>query len=63
VITVENGGLVAKPGKDMFTLKAAGNDLFFIQPDLYYEVRFMKKKGIVNGFLFMGNERAVFRKL
>lgn len=63
VLVVENGGLVAKPGKDMFTLKAAGNDLFFIQPDLYYEVRFMKKKGVVNGFLFMGNERAVFKKL
>jgi predicted esterase len=63
VVVVENGGLVAKPGKDMFTLRAAGNDLFFIQPDLYYEVRFMKKKGVVNGFLFMGNERAVFKKL
>lgn len=62
-IVVDKGGLVAKPGKDVFLLKPAGNDLFFIQPDLYYEIRFLKKKGVVNGFLFMGNERMVFRKI
>jgi predicted esterase len=62
-MVVDKGGLVAKPGKDVFSLKAAGNDLFFIQPDLYYELRFTKRKSIVNGFLFMGNERTAFKKL
>jgi hypothetical protein len=54
---------VARPGKEMYTLKAAGNDLFFIQPDFPVDIRFMKNKGKVNGFLFMGNERSVFKKL
>jgi hypothetical protein len=63
LIVVENGGLVARPGKEMYTLKAAGNDLFFIQPDFPVDIRFMKNKGKVNGFLFMGNERSVFKKL
>ncbi|MCU7547534.1 prolyl oligopeptidase family serine peptidase [Chitinophagaceae bacterium LB-8] len=62
-ILIDNGGLVAKPGKELISLKAAGNNVFFVQPDLYFDVHFTKKKDIVNGFLFMGNERVFFKKL
>jgi dienelactone hydrolase len=63
IMVVENGGLIAKPGRETYTLKGSGNDLFFIEPDLPFEIRFMKKKGMVSGFMFMGDVRTSFRKL
>jgi predicted esterase len=63
LVVVEHGGLVGKTGKQSHPLKAAGNDLFFIQPDLPVEIRFTKKKGVAHGFLLMADERVVFKKI
>ncbi|MBC7948880.1 MAG: dienelactone hydrolase family protein [Chitinophagaceae bacterium] len=62
-LSMENGQLMASPGNEKFALKAAGNDLFFFQPDEPLDVRFMRTKGRVTSFLFMGREKRLFRKV
>ncbi|MBL7745555.1 MAG: dienelactone hydrolase family protein [Chitinophagaceae bacterium] len=63
VITVDEHNLVAKADNAIITLKAAGNDLFFVEPDLPLDVRFPREKGIVRSLLLMGNNKKLYRKI
>ena len=62
MIMAESNKLVAKTGNRTFPLKAAGNDLFFIQENRPLDIRFTRNKGVVSSFLFMGDRKTVYRK-
>lgn len=62
-IKLEQGQLIAYPGRDPVPLKAAGDDLFFIRADREMDIRFNFKKGILINFLFMGDKKILYRKI
>lgn len=57
------GRLMGKAGKDHFQLRPAGDDVFFIEPQIPVEVNFLRKGKKVTGFVLWDNERKFFRKL
>jgi hypothetical protein len=63
VITVKGNSLVAEPRGESIPLRAAGNDLFFIEPGEPLEIRFVREKGAVRSFIFMGGTRRIYRRL
>lgn len=62
-IIVINNVLTAKPPKETVPLKAAADNLFFIQPDRSMDLRFISEKNKVNGFWFFGDRKMLFRKI
>ena len=60
---VQNSNLIAIAGRDTIPLKAADDQLFFIEPGRSIEVEFIRQKNKVTGFLFSGRERVIFRKI
>lgn len=62
-LLLDKGILTAKPGKQVVALKAGGPDLFFIQPQLPMELRFLRSGSTVTGFVFMGDRRLAYRRL
>ncbi|WP_072038950.1 prolyl oligopeptidase family serine peptidase [Flavihumibacter solisilvae] len=60
---VQNSSLIAIGGRDTIPLKAAGDQLFFIDPARNIDVEFIRRKNKVTGFLFSGRERVIFRKI
>lgn len=63
VISASDNHLVAEPRHEKIPLRAAGNDLFFIEPALPLDIRFIREKGVVKSFLFMGRNKALYRKI
>jgi len=62
-ITATKDGLLAKPGSETVPLKAAGDNLFFIQPDKNMDIRFVFDKKKLTGLLFLGDRKLLYRKL
>ena len=62
-ILLENNALVARPGNQTIPLMAAGNNLFFLHPDKLMDIQFIKTQNKVNGFLFMGDRKLMYRKI
>ena len=63
-IAVENGKLMAKPGKNSIEIKPASANRFFWDDNSVEEVQFtLNKKGDVIGFILMTNEMTAFKKL
>jgi len=63
-IVVENGKLMAKPGKNSIEIKPSSETIFFWDENSVDEVQFTRnKKGAVNGFILMTNEMTTFKKL
>jgi len=62
-ISATNHGLIAKPGKETIPLKAAADNLFFIQPDKNMDIRFISEKNKMNGFWVFGDRKILFRKM
>lgn len=62
IVATENG-LVAMPGRDTVPLKAAGENVFFIQPERSMDIRFAGTKSMITSFWFLGDRRLLFRKL
>lgn len=62
-IKLEQGQLIAYPGRDPVPLKPAGDDLFFIRADRDMDIRFIFKKGVLTGFQFMGDNKILYRKI
>jgi len=63
IMEVTKDGLIAKPGNQTVPLKAASDNLFFIDANKPMDVRFTKNKNKVNGFVFYGDRKEVYRKL
>jgi dienelactone hydrolase len=63
VIAVQEHNLIIKDGNEVILLKAAGNDLFFIEPDLPVEIFFEREKGTVRSVLIMANDKKTYRKI
>lgn len=61
IMATENG-LIAKPGNQTVPLKAAGDNLFFIEPGKNMDIRFVFDKNKVTGLLFLGDRRLLYRK-
>ena len=62
-MVVQNNVLVAKPGKETVPLKAAGENLFFIDAGKAMDIRFTVGSKGVNGMIFLGDRRLRYRKL
>jgi predicted esterase len=63
-IVIENGKLMAKPGKNSIEIKPSSATNFFWDENSVEEVQFTRnKKGTVNGFILMTNEMRTFKKL
>lgn len=62
-IKLEQGQLIAYPGRDPVPLKPAGDDLFFIRADRDMDIRFNFKNGVLIDFLFMGDRKILYRKI
>lgn len=62
-IIVTTNGLTAKPGKEVVPLKAAGDNLFFIQPDKSMDIRFLIKNNKATGFIFCGDRKLEYLRL
>ena len=62
-IIVSAGGLIAKPGTQTVPLKAAGENLFFIQADKSMDIRFEGNENTITSFWFLGDRKLLFRKL
>ncbi|MEP7376976.1 MAG: prolyl oligopeptidase family serine peptidase [Chitinophagaceae bacterium] len=63
-IVVENGKLMAKPGKNSIEIKPSSATNFFWDENSGDEVQFTRnKKGNINGFILMANEMRKFKKL
>ncbi|MBL7741091.1 MAG: alpha/beta fold hydrolase [Chitinophagaceae bacterium] len=62
-IVEEDHSLAAKADNNTISLKAAGNDLFFIEPDYPLDIRFIREKGVVRSLLLMGNNKKWYRKV
>ena len=63
-IVVENGKLMAKPGKNSIEIKPSSATHFFWDDNSIDEVQFTRnKKGAVDGFILMTNEMTTFKKL
>jgi dienelactone hydrolase len=62
-VTIRDNHLLAIPGRDTITLKYAGNNSFFIDPNEPVELRFQQNNNRVTGFLFLGGHRELYRKV
>jgi poly(3-hydroxybutyrate) depolymerase len=62
-ITATENGLIAKPGNETVPLKAAGDNLFFIQPDKNMDIRFVFDRNKLTGFLFLGDRQLFYKKI
>jgi hypothetical protein len=62
-IVIENNVLVAKPGKEIVPLKAAGDNLFFIQPDKPMDIRFIRNRNKIDSLLFMGDRKLLYKRI
>ena len=58
LIMFDGNQLKARRGRDTVSLKAAGENLFFLDPDYLMEIRFYK-----DSFLLMGGHREIYRRL
>ena len=59
---VEGDKLIAKPGKETVPLKAAGNNLFYIDANKNMDIRFLSDKGRPSGFIFMGDRQLWYKR-
>jgi len=63
-IVMENGKLIAKPGRKTIELKASSNTNFYWNPDSVDEVQFLRdKKGVVTGLSILTQEKEEARKI
>jgi dienelactone hydrolase len=62
MVATENG-LIAKPGNETIRLKAAEENLFFIEPNKNMDIRFVYDKNKLTGFLFMGDRALYYSKI
>lgn len=63
-IRLKNDSLFAYPGRDTVELKPSSNGHFFINENSIDEVWFNKnKKGQVEGFTLLGDDKIIFKKL
>lgn len=63
-LVVENGKLMAKPGKNSIEIKPSSATNFFWDDNSVEEVQFTRnKKGAVNGFILMTNDMTTYKKL
>ncbi|HEU4470510.1 MAG TPA: dienelactone hydrolase family protein [Flavisolibacter sp.] len=62
-IVTGDKGLLAKPGRNTVQLKAAGENLFFLQEELPLDIRFLYTGKAVSGLLFLGDRKLEYRKL
>ena len=63
-IVLENGKLMAKPGKNSIEIRPSADNNFFWDEDSIDEVQFIRgKKGKVAGFMLFAGEKAEFKKL
>jgi dienelactone hydrolase len=63
LITANQNGLMAMPGRDTVRLTPGGENLFFLQPDRSMDIRFLRNKKSVEGLLFLGDRKLLYRKL
>jgi len=63
LVTAAKEGLMARPGHETVLLKAASENLFFIQPDKNMDIRFLRSKKSIEGFLFLGDRKLFYRRL
>ena len=63
LIIISPNGLIAKPGKDTVPLKAAGENVFFIEARRNMELRFVENKNLITSFWFLADRKMLFRKL
>ncbi|MFL5739956.1 MAG: prolyl oligopeptidase family serine peptidase [Flavisolibacter sp.] len=63
-IILQNDALIAKPPGHVVSLRAAGDNLFFIEADKNMDIRFLKdKKGKTTDLLFLGDRSLLYRKI
>ena len=62
-IQLTNNSLIAKPGNQTIPLMAAGDNLFFLDPDKLMDIQFVKTSNKVNGFLFMGDRKLLYKRI
>jgi len=63
-IVMENGKLIAKPGRKTIEFKASSNTNFYWNPDSVDEVQFLRdKKGVVTGLSILTQEKEEARKI
>jgi len=55
--------LTAIPGKDTILLKAASENLFFLQAEKPMDIRFMSDKNGTVSFCFMGDRKLIYHKI
>jgi hypothetical protein len=63
LIIATETGLAAKPGRETIPLKKAGEDLFFIKPNDYMELRFAGDGNNITGFQLFGKRRSTYRRI
>ncbi len=61
-IIVADNGLTAKPGKETVPLKSADSNLFYIEADKNMDIRFTYANNKVDGLLFLGDRRLLYKK-
>jgi predicted esterase len=62
-LIVREDKLTAIPGKDTVDLKAAAENLFFLQPDKNMDIRFINDKNGISSFWFLGDRKLLYRKI
>lgn len=62
-IVASQNGLMAFPGKDTVSLKAAGENLFFLQADRPMDIRFTVDRNGIASFYFMGDRKLLYQKI
>jgi len=61
---MENGKLIAKPGRNTIELRASSNTNFYWNPDSVDEVQFLRdKNGAVTGLSILTEEKEEARKI
>ena len=62
-LIVRGNRLTAFPGHDTVVLKAAAENLFFLQPDKNMDIRFISDKNGITSFCFLGDRKLFYRRI